>query len=376
METSDTVVVGAGIIGCATAFWLARAGLSVTVIERDRLAQHASSGPVSLLAPLDARDDVRARAGWSSLEALREIESELAEVSTLDPRIDDTGLLRLASERDCDAMRRRVVDASHQGCQWYDRADLEAWDSRLDRRWHGGIWSPGESQVDGARLARAFARGAEHYGARFEFGKPAVGLAMSDGCVAGVLTGSDELFATGEVVICTGNWTAEVAHWVGATVEYETVAGGAMKLEPSGLSLPGSVSAGGLQLISDLGELWIGDGLAGTLEMASDAEPAPNSTRDWTHVDGPADLIDAASHVIPRIADFTRGRTWVGSYARTADRMPLVGRVPNVEGLVLATGHGPHGVLLSALTAASIVELIVEGQVSDEAEPFAPDRFA
>ncbi|MGE4608415.1 MAG: FAD-dependent oxidoreductase, partial [Myxococcota bacterium] len=105
MENSDTVVVGAGIVGCATAFWLARAGLSVTVIERDQLAQHASSARFSVLAPLDAADsEPRVRAGWSSLEALREIESELEDVSTLEPRIGDTGLLRLAEECDCDAM--------------------------------------------------------------------------------------------------------------------------------------------------------------------------------------------------------------------------------------------------------------------------------
>ena len=106
METSDTIVVGAGVVGCAAAFWLARAGLSVTVIERDDLAQHASSASVSVLAPLDAVDaEPRVRAGWASLEALRVIESELEDVSALEPRISDAGLLRLAEERDCDAMK-------------------------------------------------------------------------------------------------------------------------------------------------------------------------------------------------------------------------------------------------------------------------------
>lgn len=377
MENSDTVVVGAGIVGCATAFWLARAGLSVTVIERDQLAQHASSARFSVLAPLDAADsEPRVRAGWSSLEALREIESELEDVSTLEPRIGDTGLLRLAEECDCDAMMAHAASAPHHGCQWYDRAELEAWDSRLDPRWHGGLWSPRESQVDGARLTRIFARGAEHYGARFEFGTTAVGLAMSEGCVAGVLTDHDLLFAAGDVIICAGNWSGEVANWVGSTVTFEPVMGEALKLDAPRPNLPSSVSAGGVQLVPDRGELWIGNGFSGTLEMSSALELESDPPGAPDDLDGSTPLAERAARVLRCVADLPSRETWVGSFSLTPDRMPLVGRVPNVEGAILATGYGRHGVLLSALTAVAIVELIVEGQTSDEAQPFSPDRFA
>lgn len=373
METSDTVVVGAGVIGCATAFWLARAGLEVTVIERDQLAQHASSAPISVLAPLDAAgSDARIRAGWSSLEALREVESELEDLSTLELGIGDAGLLRLAREADCDAMRSQADRVSHYGCEWFDRADLESWDARLDPCWRGGIWSPRESQIDGARLAQIFARGAEHYGARFELCKPVVGLAMSEGCVAGVLTGPEELWATGEVIVCAGNWAPDVAHWAGAAVEIETISGAAVKLDPAALALRGAVSADGLQLVSEQGELWIGEGLAGTIESSVGG---PGSPLARGGADGAEMLVESAAGIFPAIAGRKSGATWVGSYARTPDRMPLVGRVPNVEGAILATGHAQHGVLLSALTATAVVEQIVEGQISEDAAPFSPDRF-
>lgn len=375
METSDTVVVGAGIVGCATAFWLARAGLSVTVIERDQLGQHASSGPVSVLAPLDAVDsEPRVQAGWSSLETLREIESELEDVSRLEPRIADTGLLRLAGEHDCDEMSSHATAASNHGCRWYDRAELEAWDSRLDPRWHGGMWSPHESHVDGARLTRIFARGAEHYGARFEFGTPAIGLATSDGCVAGVLT-EPGLFAAGDVIICAGNWSQEVANWVGSTIPFEPVIGETLRLGTPLPNLPTSVSAGGVQLVPDQGDLWLGKGLAGTLELSHKPEAERDQPGEWDELDDTSPLVERAAGVMRGLAELPSRETWVGSFGSTPDGMPLVGRVPNVEGLIVATGHGPHGVLLSALTAGAIVELIVEGEVSGEAQPFSPDRF-
>lgn len=376
METSDTVVVGAGIVGCATAFWLARAGLSVTVIERDRLGQHASSAAVSVLAPLDAIDsEPRVQAGWASLETLREIESELEDVSTLEPRIADTGLLRLAGQHDCDEMRAHAATASNHGCRWYDRADLEAWDARLDPCWHGGMWSPRESHVNGARLTRIFARGAEHYGARFEFETTAIGLATSEGCVAGVLT-EPGLFAAGDVIICAGNWSGEVANWVGSTVMIEPVIGETLRLGTPRPNLPSSVSAGGVQLVPDQGDLWVGKGMAGTLEMSHEPESELDQPAKWDKLDSARPLAERAAGVMRGLADLPIGETWVGSFALTPDQMPLVGRVPNVEGLILATGHGRHGVLLSALTAGAIVELIVEGQISEEAQPFSPDRFA
>lgn len=376
VESSDTVVVGAGVIGCAIAFWLARAGLSVTVIERDQLAQHASAVPASVLAPLDSADsEERVRAGWSSLEALREIESELEDVTKLELRLADTGLLRLAQERDCEVMMARAAAVSHHGCQWYDRADLAAWDSRLDPRWHGGLWSPGESHVDGARLTRIFARGAEHYGARFEFGTPAVGLAMADGCVAGVLTESDRLFAAGDVIICAGNWSGEIAHWVGSTVTFEPVIGEVLELEAPRPNLPSCVSGGGVQMVPDLGELWVGGGLAGTLEVSPRVESALDAAGASDDFDASRPLAERAARVLRGASDLRSRGTWVGSVALTPDRMPLVGRVPDVEGAILATAHGRHGVLLSALTAAAIVELIVEGRISEDAQPFSPDRF-
>jgi glycine oxidase len=376
VETSDTIVVGAGIVGCATAFWLARAGLSVTVIERDQLAQHASAVPASMLAPLDPADsDARVRAGWSSLEALREIESELEDVSKLEPRLGSTGLLRLAEQSDCDAMMTSAVSASDFGCQWYDRADLEAWDSRLDPRWHGGLWSPGESHVDGARLTRIFARGAEHYGARFEFGTRAVGVAMADGCVAGVLTEPDRLYAAGDVIICAGNWSGEIAHWVGATVTLEPVVGELFELEALRPNLPSCVSGGGVQMIPELGALWVGGGLAGKLEVSSQAETDSVVAGTSIDFDASEPAAERAGRVLCGVGDLSTRGTWVRSFGLTPDRMPLVGRVPNVEGVILATGHGQHGVLLSALTAAAIVELIVEGQISGEAQAFSPERF-
>lgn len=360
METSDAVVVGGGAVGCATAFWLARAGLTVTVLERDSVAQHASSCRMSGLAPLDAgARGVLVEAGFESLDVLREVQDELEEVSGIELHTDDRGWLRLGDAIERDARYADSEILSRFGCRWMERSELDALDSRFDERWVGGLWSPQESRVDASRLTRAFAAGAAHYGARFEWNTPATGLAMAAGCVGGVLADSDRLFAAGDVVICAGAWTAEVAVWLGAALPVVAESGEMYALPAPSRPLPCAISGPGVSLLPGEDQLWVRS------DASHATGSAPSALSDWRR---DADALVAGIAAEP-------DETWVGSAAELPDGMPLVGRVAGVEGAAVATGHGRHGVLLAALTAAGIVELLVEGKVSEDIEAFSPDRL-
>lgn len=359
MEHSDAVVVGAGVVGCATAFWLARAGLGVTVIERDAPARHASAGAASLLAPAgDALSSgPLAAAGWASLELLQEIEDELEEVSAFEPRIRASGLLRLAGEAEREALRGRLGDLAPYDFSWLDRRDLEDWDARIDAAMVGGLWSPREGYTDGALLTRAFAQGAEHFGARFALAESAVGLAVAQGCVAGVLLDGGELAPAGEVVLCLGAWSRLASAWLDWEVPVDPWRGQWLALSAPSPNLPAPVCARGAVAVPspDAGLLWAG------VEQVGETLPDP---------------LEAVAAAIPALRACERRQTWSSAFPRATDDLPVVGRVPGVEGAIVATGHGANGVLLSALTGSGLVELLVEGQLPSELEPFTPERFS
>ena len=66
--------------------------------------------------------------------------------------------------------------------------------------------------------------------------------------------------------------------------------------------------------------------------------------------------------------------TWAGLRPATADGLPLIGALPGVDGVFVASGHGMLGVTLAPATAALLAPLVLEGRAAPELAPFDPSR--
>ena len=88
------------------------------------------------------------------------------------------------------------------------------------------------------------------------------------------------------------------------------------------------------------------------------------------------EVLAAGTRVVPALADSRFLEAWAGLRPATPDRLPVIGRVPGVEGLVLATGHFRNGILLSPVTARLVADLVLGKGLPDEAAAFSPARFA
>jgi glycine oxidase len=87
-------------------------------------------------------------------------------------------------------------------------------------------------------------------------------------------------------------------------------------------------------------------------------------------------LLRDASLVVPGVSELELVETIAGLRPATPDNAPVLGPSEHgPAGLVLATGHFRNGILLSAITADIITELLVDGAVPALARPFSPDRF-
>jgi glycine oxidase len=87
------------------------------------------------------------------------------------------------------------------------------------------------------------------------------------------------------------------------------------------------------------------------------------------------DLLEGAWEVVPGIYDLPVDDTWAGLRPASRDHAPLIGDTA-APGIVMATGHYRHGVLLTPVTAETVARRIQTGETSDWIEPFAPTRFA
>ena len=365
MERYDVIVVGAGVVGSATAFALARAGASVCLVERDAVAVHASQAAAGMLAPFAESEGEGAafELGERSLALLPGLVAEVRELSGIDPLLRQTGLLRVGFPDEIGTLRARAAALRAQGCEFLDTDELRKREPRLDPRLAGGIWSPREGHVESALLTRAFAAAAVRRGARLREGCEVLGLERDGERVVGVHT-ADTVLSAADVVLCMGAWAAAAERWLDVRLPVEPVKGQMIALRSPLPALSSIIWGAPAYLVPRAdGSVAVG----ATVEHAGfDAEPT---------AEGVAGLVQAARTIIPELAHCAFRGAWAGVRPGSPDGLPLVGPLPGAPGLMLAVGHYRNGVLLCALTALAVADWLLEGRRWAELGALAPERF-
>lgn len=358
--------MGGGVIGCAVAWFLAREGVAVTLLERGEIAGQASGAAAGMLTPLAEADPESAagrsflRWGRRSLALFPELVAELRESSGVDPEYRASGLLRVArDETEVRALRRRAAALPEAELTWLTGDEVRTWEPQLAPGLAGALHSPRDGHVRSPLLVRAYARAASRRGARIETGVPVVGLARERARVVGVETPEGRRTA-GQVVLCTGSWTPGLD--LGVTLPVAPVRGQIVSLDapepPFGAILWG-------------GPTYLVPKLDGSVVVGATEERAGFERR--VTAGGVRGLLDAATRLVPALAEASFRGAWAGLRPETPDHLPLVGPVPHVDGLVVATGHFRAGVLLSPMTG----EIVRDGVLGKGwAEPaFLPERW-
>jgi glycine oxidase len=365
MAAFDAIVVGGGVIGCATAFELARAGADVLLLERDAIGAHASSAAAGMLAPIAETE----RPGPFlplALRAVAELEErigELIELSGLDPGLVRCGALRVARRERAAEVRAAALHLRDFGCAWLDAEELYKREPRLAPGLEGALWSPREACLDPGLLTRAFAAAAERRGAEIRVGTSALGVVRSGDRIAGVRTGEGDVPANA-VVLCTGAWARGSGEWIGAPLPIEPVKGQMLALETP---LPPPVTI----LWSD--DVYLIPRRDGTLRIGGTVERAGYDVRPTAGAI--ADLLGAARALLPDTERCQFIRAWAGLRPATPDHLPLVGPLPAHPGLWLGVGHHRNGILFSALTGRALAEGVQSGGWPAGLEALDPQRL-
>ncbi|MCG8588140.1 MAG: glycine oxidase ThiO [Proteobacteria bacterium] len=365
----DVVVVGGGVIGCATAYALAGEGHRVGLLERDHLAAHASGAAAGMLAPLSEASGPGPFLSLG-LEALAEFPAlcaRLVELSGVDPEFEASGVLRVATgESEADELESRASRLPGCGLQWLDAGAARALAPGLSSDVVGALWSPQEAHVRSPLLAEAYARAAEALGARILAGSLVLGIATGRGRVEGVETSQGRVAAPA-VVVCTGAWAAELYGWLpaerGFAPPVAPVRGQIVSIESPHPAPRAIVWSGSTYLVPKRD---------GSLVVGATEERVGFDCR--LTAEGVEGLLASARRVLPTTASARFRGGFAGLRPASPDGLPLIGPVPGTEGLWLAAGHHRNGVLLSAVTAARVADGVL-GKDSDGG-PFAPARFA
>lgn len=369
MSEQPVVIIGAGVIGLALGWELARAGRAVVVFERGAAGRGTSWLAAGMLAP-DAEIGFEELALYRlSRESLRRWPAFVRDLEADGGRPVDyrtEGTLVVADDRDsAEALRRRYAFQKEHGLavEWLTGAEALEIEPFLAPRLAAAVFSPADHQVDNRRLVDALRAALQRQGGHLHEHTP-VRAVVPDAHAPAVVTEAGERVEAAAVVLAAGVWSRAVE---GLTAEarppVRPVKGQMIELKmqrPFALRHVVRGPDAYLAPKSD-GRLLVG---ATSEEMGFD-----------THVTagGLYTVLEGAWEVVPGIYDLPVTDTWAGLRPASRDHAPLLG--PAAPGVVFATGHYRHGILLAPVTAGEIARLLLQGETSPWLAPFAPGRF-
>jgi glycine oxidase len=374
-EIADVIVAGGGVIGTAIAWQAAAAGLDVVLVDPGQ-RDAASLVAAGMLAPASEAlfgEGELLRLNLLAVARFGSFAAELEEASGAQVGLRREGTLAVAFDPGDYAALLRLTAFRHSV-----GLDAEELSSRACRELEpflapdvqGGVLFAGDWSVDNRRYVAALAEAARLAKVRFVRDRVRA-VRVSDGRASGVRLAGGEDIDSAQVVLAAGSWSAAVGGLPDALAAViRPVKGQLLRLRhPAGLApvlthtLRSMVRGTDVYLVPRAdGELIVG-------ATSEERGPDRSVTAGAVH-----DLLHDAMSVLPVTSELTLAETCAGLRPGTPDNGPVVGGC-GPDGLLLATGHYRHGILMSPVTADAVTALLAGQRAAPEWDPFTPQRF-
>jgi D-amino-acid dehydrogenase len=395
-------VLGAGVIGVTTAYYLARAGHLVTVVDRQhKVAQETSFANAGLIAPGHASAWASPRAPWILAQSFWRKDTALRMRLRADPALwrwnlkflaNCTRARNVANTRRkltlCIYSRERLIELRRDTGIAYDEiakgalylyrspahleigkraiamfneyglgleaieparaAALEPALAGAEGKLAGAIYAPGDESGDCRRFTEELAHLCGTMGVVFRLGVTVSRLAADGDRIAAVHTDGGEIEADA-YVLALGSYSPQIARRIGLDLPIYPVKGYSLTLplgDPAQAPTIGGVDEGALVAFARIGNHFRLTGTADFAGYSTDHRP-----RDF------ATLIKAARELFPRAADYDRPDYWACLRPMTPDGPPVLGMTRH-RNLYLNTGHGHMGWTMACGTSRIVADMI------------------
>ena len=378
-ERCDIVIVGAGAVGCAAAYLLSQAGLQVTILEQDSIGSGSSAHATGLFTLLgsDFSDGPSFEMALASHSICKTMVPALEHETSIETLFQHKQAIRLAlDEEDKDMIQSMGTwQSRYLPIRWLSATQCHQMEPRITKKVIGGMLESDALQIDSYKLTLALAKASEQNGATIKF-RRATKIKHHKKKVTGIEVPDGEIECK-SIILATGSWSNLFSDQIEYPIFVEPLKGERLILKMNGKPLPlflGSPKGG--HIITRKDGLWSIGSTGGRDD--DDQSGKPSSPINYSPSDvARLDLLRRAVMVMPCLENAQVVQQLAGSRPATPDRKPLIGSIPNWEGLYLATGHTARGVHLSFITAKMIHDLILGSgnqQLFDYAA-FSPTRF-
>lgn len=355
-NSAEVVIIGGGIVGLSIAYHLAlkKAG-RIVLFEKGQLGEGSTSRCVGGIRT-QFSTEINIRFSLESVKVFERFEEEFG----VNPEFKRIGYLFLATtELEMEIFKENMKLQRKFGIP------VELLNSdEIEKRWRylrmddilGGTFSPWDGYAGPSEVLSGFVSGAKRAGVRIYEGTEVTGISLKKSKVVGVKTKKEEIF-TPIVVNAAGPYAPLVGEIAGVNIPVKPLR---RQIFVTG---PFHLTDQTIPLTIDFRRGWYFrkevDGLL--LSGPLDQEPSFNLNIDYEAM---AEASENAIYRVPVLEKARIARGWAGLYEISPDNHAILGKVPEVEGLILANGLSGHGFQHSPAVGKVIAELIVEGKAT------------
>ncbi|TDC80612.1 glycine oxidase ThiO [Actinomadura sp. 7K507] len=369
----EIAIIGAGIIGLATAWRTAAAGAAVTLVDPEP-ASGASAVAAGMLTPVSEvtyGEEPLLRLGLASRDGYAAFVAELEDLTGLETGYRTDGIIQVAFDSDdlkyLDDLRR-FQESLGVPAEALTGRECRRLEPMLAPGVRGGLLAPEDGSIDPRRLTAALLAAADRTGVRL-VRRRAAGVAVEHDAAAGVRLDDGTVIRADRVLLAAGPWSGDLGGLPPGTVPpVRPVKGQVIRLRTRtpfvGRATRGLVRGSAVYLVPRAdGEIVLG---ATQEELGFDTRVTAGGL--W-------ELLRDARELLPGITELEFAEVTAGLRPCTPDNAPVLGRSA-LPGLFIGTGHFRNGVLLTPVSAAILSAMLVDGPVPGVAGPFSPDRFS
>jgi glycine/D-amino acid oxidase-like deaminating enzyme len=368
VERRDVVIVGGGIAGIATAYYLAKAGITSTVIERDGLASHASGFAYGgLSGGIPNGPEPNQPIIQKSMRLFRELARDLPGQTEVDIQYQQRPALKIALNADeaADVQKYLAWQQAQPDykVEWIGAEDVLKLEPRVNPEVVGALHIEGGSDVEPYRLTLALAEAAEKMGVTIRTGN-VVGLHHHGSQVRGIALDGEEV-AADRVVLAMGPWSGAITEWTGVNVPVRPLKGQIIRLQASGAPYAYSIGHHKNYAMTKPADnfVWCGT----TEEEEGFDESKTTESRD--------NIIESTLLMLPSLADADLALQTACLRPVTPDNVLMLGGMPGIDGLYLATGGGRQGIMMGPAMGKTIADLIATGATDIDMSTYDTGRF-
>lgn len=379
---AEVAIIGGGIVGCAIAYYLSKAGLDCVLIEKGDIAGGTSSRCDGNITIVDKDPGFDSMMSMASQKLMAEL------VQELDRPFEYRALgsiLVCDNEVEMEAAKKWVEIQNNAGLKFklLDRSDIRQESPYFADDIPGGLECETDSLINPYLFCYALIEKAEQYGLKVYTGAEVTFVSQNTDFIIETTEGT---FTAEKVVNAAGVWAPFIGQMLNIEIPIKPRKGHIMVGARQKPVMMRNVMEFGY-LMNKFQRERIADpetlkhGVALVFEPTENQNFLLGSSRQFVGFDAQVDInviktmARRALRFFPQLDDFTIIRTYTGFRPWTEDHLPIVSAVEEVPGFYIAAGHEGDGISLAAITGKLIEELITEKEPTIPIEPLRYDRF-